>query len=221
MAHEPSQPAILLLGPTGSGKTPLGQLLSQCGLWRRRCHHFDFGAELRRAVASKKPLKPFTKEDISVIRLVLSTGALLNDRQFGIAMKTLTCFLSRAHTRKKDIIVLNGLPRHTQQAKGIGAMFDIGLVVFLSCSGRCVIDRIACNAGGDRTDRIDDSRADIAAKLLVFKKRTRQLIAYYRRHRVPVKSIKVEIDTKPADILRLLQTMKSADSSTLTSGGTK
>lgn len=225
MALEPSigclQSAILILGPTGSGKTPLGLLLARSGLWRRKCHHFDFGAELRRLGASKKPPKPFTEDDIAVIRLVLSTGALLKERQFGIAMKALTCFLSRAHVRKRDLIVLNGLPRHAGQARHIGAMLDIGLVVSLSCSESCIIDRIASNAGGDRTGRVDDSRADVAVKLEVFKKRTRPLIEYYRQHRVPVKSIRIEVDTRPADIRRLLQNMKSADNFTLTPGELK
>jgi adenylate kinase len=39
---------IVLLGPTGSGKTPLGQLMAERGIWGRRCVHFDFGALLRR-----------------------------------------------------------------------------------------------------------------------------------------------------------------------------
>ena len=41
------QPGILLLGPTGSGKTPLGDRLQIRDLWGRRCHHFDFGVRLR------------------------------------------------------------------------------------------------------------------------------------------------------------------------------
>ncbi|HPP52686.1 MAG TPA: nucleoside monophosphate kinase, partial [Thermoguttaceae bacterium] len=44
----PVYQGLLLLGPTGSGKTPLGELLAQQGVWGRRCVHFDFGAQLRR-----------------------------------------------------------------------------------------------------------------------------------------------------------------------------
>jgi hypothetical protein len=46
-----SLPALLLLGPTGAGKTPLGDWLEAHGLWGRPCHHFDFGANLRAVVA--------------------------------------------------------------------------------------------------------------------------------------------------------------------------
>ncbi len=46
--------AILLLGPTGSGKTPLGQALEKKGLAGRRCVHFDFGANLREIAGLKR-----------------------------------------------------------------------------------------------------------------------------------------------------------------------
>ena len=39
--------AILLVGPTGIGKTPLGDLMEKKGLRGCRCFHFDFGANLR------------------------------------------------------------------------------------------------------------------------------------------------------------------------------
>ena len=42
--------AILLLGPTGSGKTPLGELMERRGFGGRRCRHFDLGDRLRRFV---------------------------------------------------------------------------------------------------------------------------------------------------------------------------
>jgi len=37
--------AILLIGPTGSGKTPLGDWLQAYGFCGHRCHRFDFGAK--------------------------------------------------------------------------------------------------------------------------------------------------------------------------------
>ena len=39
--------AVLLLGPTGAGKTPLGNYLEENGLGDCRCVHFDFGENLR------------------------------------------------------------------------------------------------------------------------------------------------------------------------------
>lgn len=43
-------PAVLLLGSTGSGKTPLGDLIERRGLRGVRCLHFDFGVNLRKIV---------------------------------------------------------------------------------------------------------------------------------------------------------------------------
>jgi len=43
-------PAVLLLGPTGAGKTPLGEMIEARGLWGMSCLHFDFGANLRAVV---------------------------------------------------------------------------------------------------------------------------------------------------------------------------
>jgi adenylate kinase family enzyme len=60
--------AILLLGPTGSGKTPLGQVLEERGLWGHTCMHFDFGANLREIVACNKPDGPIGAEDITLLR---------------------------------------------------------------------------------------------------------------------------------------------------------
>ena len=48
----PPSDAILLLGPTAAGKTPLGQLFADRGLWGRPCVHFDFGENLRRIADS-------------------------------------------------------------------------------------------------------------------------------------------------------------------------
>ena len=58
--------AILLLGPTGSGKTPLGQVLEERGLWGHTSRHFDFGASLREIVACNQPDTSIAAEDISL-----------------------------------------------------------------------------------------------------------------------------------------------------------
>jgi adenylate kinase family enzyme len=45
--------AMLLLGPTGSGKTPLGRQIERRGLGGQMFVHFDFGENLRRIVAQQ------------------------------------------------------------------------------------------------------------------------------------------------------------------------
>jgi adenylate kinase len=76
--------ALLLLGPTGSGKSPLGDRLEARGLWSVRCAHFDFGANLRAEAADFGNIKAgdadpgeFTSAERAAILNSLATGALL------------------------------------------------------------------------------------------------------------------------------------------------
>lgn len=199
MKHE----AILLLGPTGAGKSPLGDHLEQCGLLGRHCRHFDFGALLRKAAAvGGKGLSP---ADIAIIRKVLNGGALLEDDTFHIARRILATFLEEQETGAEDYVVLNGLPRHAGQARDVGEVLDVILVVALDCSPATVYERIAGNSGGDRMERTDDSIEEIERKLEIYKRRTSPLIAYYRDKGVSCRSIPVGINTTPgqtADLLR-------------------
>ena len=93
MNSKQKQPAIVLLGPTGAGKTPLGDLLAERGLNGRRCVHFDFGENLRAVVARAQPDAVVSPQDIALLRRVLDSGALLEDREFPIAQRVLTSFL--------------------------------------------------------------------------------------------------------------------------------
>jgi len=102
--------AILLLGPTGAGKTPLGNCLAERGVFERRCVHFDFGERLRHvAEHGGRALSP---GDIATVRNVLTGGALLEDDTFHIARTILNVFMEEQDAGKEDLIILNGLPRH-------------------------------------------------------------------------------------------------------------
>lgn len=215
------QPSILILGPTGSGKTPLGQLLAEQGLRGRKCHHFDFGAELRKIAKSKRPPSTLSSRDVAVIRNVLSKGALLNERQFGIALKTLKWFLSTHRVGPDEIMVLNGMPRHVGQAKRLGKTADVRFVIFLSCTDGHVVRRIAGNTGGDRTGRLDDNKADVAARLEVFRNKTLPLLTYYEQNHVPVKRFRVDVDTDHGSTWQRLQRMPLSRRLLLRSGGQK
>ena len=192
-------PAILLLGPTGSGKTPLGNWLETCGLGGCPCHHFDFGANLRAAVAAG-PTAGLTPEEIDFLRGILARGALLENDSLYLALKILEGFIARRGVQPEHWLVLNGLPRHVAQAQALDAMLRVRVVVQLDCAAGVVQERLRRDAGGDRAGRTDDHAGLLARKLAEYEERTRPLVAYYRALGAHLITIAVGIDTQPAEI---------------------
>ena len=194
------QSAILILGPTGSGKTPLGNFLEKHGLAGRKCLHFDFGASLRNIGDGKMVSASLIGSDLEVVRRVLETGALLEDSEFHIAGRILKDFVESRCSRSQDLVVLNGLPRHAGQARDIEKIVNVLIVVCLDCSADVVFDRISHDTGGDRKGRIDDNKELIRGKLKIFRKRTLPLLDHYRASGVKVENITVTKETRPRDI---------------------
>lgn len=169
--------AMLLIGPTGSGKTPFGQLLEDEGIDGRRFLHFDFGLHLRRAAEGCSPL---SADETAFVRETLAANALLEDEHFPIAEKILQGFLAKHEPAGDDWLVLNGLPRHPSQARRVDAIVNVQAVAHLVCSPETVFARIRTNAGGDRDERRDDSAEEVRNKLAIFVARTEPLIDHYR-----------------------------------------
>ena len=168
-----------MIGPTGAGKTPMGDHIEKKGFGNNRCHHFDFGHQLRSVAVADSPPDGFTKDDHLFIREVLDKGLLLENEQFHIAEKVISLFLQKKNFRENDLLVLNGLPRHTDQARDLGRTISIKSLVVLECPAEDVHARITQNTGSDRTGRTDDSIHMIRKKLEIFKNRTAPLIDYY------------------------------------------
>ncbi|MDD8026693.1 MAG: nucleoside monophosphate kinase [Acidobacteriota bacterium] len=188
-------PSVLILGPTGAGKTPLGDFWQTWGLAGRRCFHFDFGAELRAAAASESRLEP---ADLEIVRRALRTGALLEDGQFPIALKILASFIRERGVGSNDILILNGLPRHAGQARDMEAYVEIKAVVRLRAARPVILARIRSNAAGDRAGRTDDDHEAVAVRWRLFEARTAPLEAFYGQQGVPLLIIEVAADTSPA-----------------------
>jgi len=191
--------AILILGPTGAGKSPLGAQIEQNGIRGKRCFHFDFGHELRSIAGLPSPPEDFREEDLSFMRDVLEKGLLLENEHFHIAEKIVHYFLLRNEVREEDILILNGLPRHTDQAKDMSGIVAVISLVVLICGPEEVYRRIELNSGRDRTGRPDDSLDMIRKKLEIFKARTAPLIRYYSAMGCDVLKVRITAASSPED----------------------
>lgn len=203
--------AILLLGPTGSGKTPLGDALEKRGLAGRRCLHFDFGAILRHVAdcglvpsAGQSPSR-LSDDDVAIVAESLRTGALLENETFHIARDLLLSFAEQRGLGREDILVLNGLPRHGDQARGVDAHIKVIRVVHLECTPEVVVGRLRLDTGGDRADRVDDDADLVRVKLATFRQRTLPLLRHYEELGARIDGIHVEVATTADEILDQLQ----------------
>lgn len=178
--------ALLLLGPTGSGKTPLGDWLHTHGGGR----HFDFGAHLRAGTG----LTPAEKE---FVRDVLARGALLEEETFYIAEKILRAFIAGHESER---LVLNGLPRHVGQAVAIAPIVNVTTVLQLQATAAIIRERLRRNSGGDRTHRADDDLALVEQKLATFAARTLPLVDHYRQRGARIVTLMIEVDQTPGEM---------------------
>ena len=204
--------AVPLIGPTGSGKTPLGSHIEKTGLWGRPCHHFDFGENLRKIERIQNQQNFLTGTEIDIVLQSLRTGSLLKDNHFHIARKIFLEFVSRREIQPNDMVLLNGLPRHSGQAQDMDELVTITRIIFLDCTPEIVLERIRSNAGGDRSERVDDELEDIKNKLKIFKKRTEPLLDHYRSHPINIIAIHVGAASTPEDMVSTLEGKESQSS---------
>ncbi|MBX6422807.1 nucleoside monophosphate kinase [Thermosulfurimonas sp. F29] len=183
--------ALHLLGPTGSGKTPLGEVLEARGLYGVRVIHFDFGAELRR-IAGGLPAEGITPREVSFIKRVLEEGLLLENEHFYLAEKILRGVLSRKGASEGDLLLLNGLPRHEGQARDVLRLVDLRLAVELSVEEEVLLERLRRDPAGDRRHRTDDTAVLVQKKLHWYRERTLPLRELYRKKGIPLISLSVE-----------------------------
>jgi adenylate kinase len=199
--------AVLLVGPTGCGKTPLGDLLESEGIWGSRCLHFDFGRELR--VSLGKRSGRLTHYERGLVGELLEAGALLEDEHFAIAGKLLAGFIAERNADAAAVVVLNGLPRHVGQAGAMEAVVEIRALVSLECAPEVVWERVRTNSGGDRSERTDDTLEEVTRRIEVFRQRTLPLLEYYGARGVPVLHLEVGVKTTALEMRRILEALCS------------
>jgi adenylate kinase family enzyme len=201
-------PAVLILGPTGAGKTPLGDFWHREGLAGRRCRHFDFGARLRAEAGKGALLGPV---EIEVVRRILRTGTLLEDAEFPIALKILAGFVREQALGGEDVLILNGLPRHVGQAESLEGSIEIRAVVKLEASPEVIQTRIRADTGGDRAVRADDDAEAVAARLRLYDARTAPLEGYYAARGTAILRLAIEGGTPAAEMAERLSPLLAAE----------
>ncbi len=87
-----------------------------------------------------------------------------------------------------DLVVLNGLPRHVGQARGVEEIVSIDSVIHLAAEPAVLCERIRLDTGGDRSGRSDDAEEAVLRRVERFRARTRPLLERYadRVLRVPI-----------------------------------
>lgn len=196
--------AWLIVGPTGAGKTPLGNVLERSGWNGRRCLHFDFGAELRKIDEGMENISSLSVEDRDVVRRVLREGALFDDGQSSLIGKIFDDFLRRRGARVSDLLLLNGWPRHLGQARDLEAVVVVRRIVLLNVPAEIIRERIRTDAAGDRSIREDDSPGEVEKKFSLYEERTRPLVGHYAAQGIPVTTLDVAAETTAAGLRREL-----------------
>jgi adenylate kinase family enzyme len=196
--------SIIIVGPTGSGKTPLGNFLQGNKLWSRNVVHFDFGYQLRCCLCQGH-YPGLSGSDITFIKTVLEEGVLFEDDKFHIPRVILNNFLKNCHIQDKTIVLLNGLPRHAGQFDIVKKTLSVKALICLDCSPAVVFSRITLNRGGDRNNRDDDNITLIQRKLSIYLNRTTPIISLCIKQKIPIIHVKILEDTDASCVYRILE----------------
>ncbi len=209
MKARPSRPwtAVLLAGPTGAGKSPLGDEIERRGFQGRRCLHFDFGASLRAVAAESASESGLTASELAAVRSSLETGALFEDGDMPMIVKILRRFAAVRRLTPDSLLVLNGLPRHRSQAEALSPLVAVERVVSLMAEAAVIRERIRVDTGRDRAGRGDDAVEAVSRRLTLFKQRTEPLLDFYRGRGVPVTPIAVTAAMTAAEMYDELDRM--------------
>ncbi|HAR36374.1 MAG TPA: hypothetical protein DCR87_05645 [Acidobacteria bacterium] len=215
--------AFLIVGPPGSGKSPLGDYLEKQSLPGKRFWHFDFGRLLREIIkpeeaakneagaAEPEPGASAAKEEVfnlteqARVRQSLQTSSLFEEGDKELVRKIFRFYLSRSGVGPDDIIILNGLPRHWAQVAWLQDLVKIVLVINLDCPEELAVRRILANLDGERQGREDDRLEVIVRRYRLYLEKTGPLVDFLRQSGLPVIELQVERETRPETLWKKLQ----------------
>lgn len=223
--------ALLLIGPPGAGKSPLGDYLQEQAIDGKRFCHLDFGRELREILKEHSAPGPdhpaekgaekemsgrereaglalagyFSRQELERIRQSVETASLFEEPDRELVRKIVRHFLEKNGVSEDNILVLNGLPRHRAQLGWLEDILTISLVVSLDCPEDVAVRRILANLDGERQGRQDDRLEVFVRRYRLYQERTGPLLDYFRQSGVPVISLKVERETRPETLWSKLQ----------------
>lgn len=198
--------SLLLVGPTGAGKSPLGEEIEKRGLFGKRVHHFDFGENLRKVAQGGLP---FPEKDRNLVKQILEEGRLLKPEEFYLAEKILSAFLKVRNFKEEDLLLLNGLPRNLYQAEKLSSLIELQRVIYLKIDEKTLFLRLRMDPAGDRKGREDDLEELVLKKIRWFKEENLPLIEYYASKGVKILEIPVDVSdtglTLYEKLLKLLE----------------
>jgi adenylate kinase len=162
-------PTILLLGPPGAGKGTQGKILGAIPNF----FHFDCGDVFRRLTPDSELGRIFL--DYS------SRGELVPDEPVIRLWREhlQTCIHDRRFDPATDTLVLDGIPRNTNQARLINENLDMRLILYFRCSDlNKMVLRLQRRAL--RENRLDDANIGVIRKRLeVFESESKPVLDFY------------------------------------------
>jgi adenylate kinase len=130
-------------------------------------------------------------DELAAVRTSLTTGALFEAKDIPMIVRILARFVEQRRLGPGARLVLNGLPRHRQQAEALAGIIAVERVVSLEADAAVIRERIRRDPGRDRSGREDDEEGAVVRRLDIFRARTAPLIDFYRRQGVPVTAIPI------------------------------